>query len=130
MAEDWRTAYGRVKMELNEYKETIVPALTGRIRELEDGYSSREKTYMNAYVRYGEINQCVVAMEELSECQKEIAKFVRGIGNAGALAEEVADAMICLEQIMMIYGIRDMVDIQIQRKVLRLDERLRRESDG
>lgn len=35
MAEDWRTAYGRVKMELNEYKETIVPALMEKIQELE-----------------------------------------------------------------------------------------------
>lgn len=35
MAEDWRTAYGRVKMELEEYKETIVPALMERVQELE-----------------------------------------------------------------------------------------------
>ena len=35
MAEDWRTAYGRVKMELEEYKETIVPALMDKIQELE-----------------------------------------------------------------------------------------------
>lgn len=35
MAEDWRTAYGRVKMELEEYKETIVPALMDKIEELE-----------------------------------------------------------------------------------------------
>lgn len=35
MAEDWRTAYGRVKMELEEYKETIVPAMMEKIQELE-----------------------------------------------------------------------------------------------
>lgn len=35
MAEDWRTAYGRVKMELDEYKETIVPALMEKVQELE-----------------------------------------------------------------------------------------------
>ena len=34
MAESWRTAYGRAKMELDEYKNTIVPALTRTIREL------------------------------------------------------------------------------------------------
>lgn len=67
-------------------------------------------------------------MEELSECQKEIAKFIRGIGNAGALAEEVADALICLEQVMMIYGIREMVQIQMDRKVMRLEDKLRREA--
>lgn len=157
MAESWRTAYGRVKMELEEYKGTIVPALTRKILELETeletarlppalratplvnegdegetgleaGYAEREKVYMNAFLRWGEVHQGVVAMEELSECQKEIAKFIRGIGNAGALAEEVADALICLEQIMMIYGIREMVAIQMDRKVLRLEDRLRREA--
>lgn len=35
MAEDWRTAYGRVKMELEEYQGTIVPALMEKIRSLE-----------------------------------------------------------------------------------------------
>ena len=152
MAESWRTAYGRVKMELEEYKGTIVPALTRKIRELEAeleaarlpsalvnegdeadagleaGYAEREKVYMNAFIHYGEVHQSVVAMEELSECQKEIAKFIRGLGNAGALAEEVADALICLEQVMMIYGIREMVTIQRDRKVMRLEDKLRREA--
>ena len=35
MAEDWRTAYGRAKMELEEYQGTIVPALMERLRSLE-----------------------------------------------------------------------------------------------
>lgn len=34
MAESWKAAYGQVKMELEEYKGTIVPALTERVREL------------------------------------------------------------------------------------------------
>ena len=32
MAEDWRSAYGRVKMELEEFRGTIVPALMDRLR--------------------------------------------------------------------------------------------------
>lgn len=35
MAEDWRTAYGRARMELAEYRDTIVPALMEKIRGLE-----------------------------------------------------------------------------------------------
>ena len=132
MAEDWRTDCWKAERELEEYKGTIVPALIDRIKELENqeaaGLRIRERTYMNAFIRYGETNQAVVAMEELSECQKEIAKFIRGIGNAGALAEEVADALICLEQVMMIYGIREMVQIQMDRKVMRLEDKLRREA--
>lgn len=135
MAESWRSAYGQAKMELEEYKGTIVPALMDKIRELEQQVAQpakeldeREKTYMAAFLRYGETNQAVVAMEELSEAQKEIAKFIRGIGNAGALAEEVADALIVLEQVMMIYGIREMVQIQMDRKVMKLEDKLRREA--
>lgn len=132
MAESWREAYGKARMELEEYKGTVVPALLERIRELENGeaagYGIRERVYMNAMLHYGEVHQSVVAMEELSECQKEVAKFLRGIGNAAALAEEVADALICLEELQMIYGIRDMVTIQRDRKVMRLEDRLRREA--
>ena len=35
MAEDWKTAYGRAQMELEEYKNTIVPALMDKVRNLE-----------------------------------------------------------------------------------------------
>lgn len=91
-------------------------------------YQEREMTYTNALVRYGEEIQLVVAIEELSELQKEVTKFLRGIGNAGNLAEETADVLICIEQIMYIFGIREMVDIQMDRKVMRLDDMLRKEA--
>lgn len=35
-------------------------------------YETRVQTYTNALIRYGERNQLTVALEELSECQKEI----------------------------------------------------------
>ena len=134
MAESWKEACWKAEQELAEFKNTVVPALMERIRELEAGeragLSEREKVYTNAYIRYGEIHQAVVAMEELSECQKEIAKFIRGLGDDGRLAEEVADALICLEQIMMVHGIRERVDSQMERKVLRLEDKLRREANG
>ena len=135
MAESWKEACWKAERELEEYKGTIVPALVEKVRALEElaaqpdrELEAREKVYMNAFLRYGEVIQAVVAMEELSECQKEIAKFIRGIGNAGDLAEEVADALICLEQMMMIYGIREMVQIQMDRKVMRLEDKLRRDA--
>lgn len=132
MAESWKEACWLAEQELAEYKNTVVPALMERIRELEAGeragLSEREKVYTNAYIRYGEVFQAVVAMEELSECQKEIAKFVRGLGDDGRLAEEVADALICLEQIMMVHGIRERVDSQMRMKVMRLDLRLKQDA--
>ena len=134
MAESWKEACWKAEREVEEYKGTIVPALVEKVRVLEElaaqpdrELEKREKIYMNAFLRYGEVIQAVVAMEELSECQKEIAKFIRGIGNAGKLAEEVADALICLEE-MMIYGIREMEQIQMDRKIMRLEDDLRREA--
>lgn len=133
MAEDWRTAYGRAKMELDEYKETIVPALMDKIQELERqraAYGERQKTYTNAVIAYGERNQMVVALEELSECQKEICKYLRGNGIADNMAEEIADAMICLEQVQYFLGLDELVRKKMDQKVERLDNRLRRDAHG
>ena len=88
-------------------------------------YKQRVQTYTNALIHYGEENQLTVALEELSECQKEICKFLRGYGNAGHLAEEVADAMIMLEQVVNIFGIDEMVAQEMVRKIERLDNRLK-----
>lgn len=93
-------------------------------------YEERKQVYINALIRYGEAHQLVVATEELSECIKEICKFGRGIGNAGHLAEEVADSMIMLEQVMQIFGIEDMVHLMMEGKICRLDARLREEAYG
>ena len=89
-------------------------------------YEEREKVYTAAVNTFGEKAQIVVALEELSECQKELCKFLRGIGNAGNLAEEIADATIMLEQIRMIFGLNELVCEKMDQKIWRLDERLAR----
>lgn len=88
-------------------------------------YEQRLQTYTNALSHYGEENQLTVALEELSECQKEICKFLRGYGNAGHLAEEVADSLIMLEQVIYIFGIDEMVSQEMDRKIERLEKRLK-----
>lgn len=89
-------------------------------------YEERQKTYSNAYIAYGEVTQMVVALEELSECQKEICKYLRGFGNAGNLAEEIADATIMLEQLRYFLGLNDMVCEKMDQKIMRLDARLKK----
>lgn len=74
-------------------------------------YEEREKVYTNALIAYGEEKQCIVAIEELSECAKELCKVLRGKGDSEHLAEEIADARICLEQ--MTYFFR--LDIKLKR---------------
>ena len=57
-------------------------------------YEERTLAYNTALLIYGKSNQLVVALEELSEVQKEICKAMRGQTDLNLLAEESADATI------------------------------------
>ena len=88
-------------------------------------YEQRVQTYTNALIHFGKASQLVVALEELSECQKEICKTMRGYSNLDHLAEEIADATIMLEQVRLIFGLNDLVCEKMDEKVMRLDDRLK-----
>ena len=64
-------------------------------------YEERQRVYTNALIANGEQRQIVKCLEELAECQQVICKVVFGEDSFDHLAEEIADARICLEQ--MIY---------------------------
>lgn len=74
--------------------------------------------------RYGTEAQLMMVLEEMSELQKEICKWFRGKRDRDAVADEVADVEIMLEQVRMIFQIEDIVDDQIEKKVNRLRDRL------
>ena len=93
-------------------------------------YDERLDTYTHAMITYGIRNQMVVAVEELSECQKEICKFLRGEGDLEHLAEEVADATIMLEQVRLMFNINDMVCSKMDEKIIRLNKRLEQAVEG
>jgi NTP pyrophosphatase (non-canonical NTP hydrolase) len=84
-----------------------------------------DKTFSKAIVQYGMHNQCVVAVEELSELQKEICKALRGQPNKENMTEELADCWIVIEQLKMMFNITD-ADVQkvVWQKTTRLKERL------
>lgn len=63
-------------------------------------------------------------LEEMSELQKEICKAWRGKDNAAEIAEEVADVMIMLEQIKIIFKIGPAVEQYTEAKMERLRLRL------
>ena len=88
-------------------------------------YSERCKTYTKAMLAFGERNQLIVAVEELSECQKEICKILRGGEDFRNLAEEIADATIMLEQIQLIFSINDCVCNFMDGKIKRLEDRVK-----
>lgn len=89
-------------------------------------YEKRCETYMNALIANGDRHQMIVAIEEMSECQKAMCKILRGGENFDNLAEEVADATIALEQLRLMFNINDAVCVYMDAKIQRLEENLRR----
>lgn len=87
-----------------------------------------DETLHKAVKQFGAISQTIVAIEELSELQKELTKELRLIGNIDHLAEEVADVEIMLDQLRIIYpGLDYMVDAWRRKKITRLESRLKEE---
>ena len=62
---------------------------------------SEKKVLEAALSAYGSEIQRVVAIEELSELQKELCKSLRGQTDMQHIAEEIADVQIMLEQMMI-----------------------------
>ncbi len=60
---------------------------------------------------YGVDQTTVVAMEECSEVIQELSKFVRGTGNKRHLSEEIADVLITLKEVCIMYELKS-EDIQ------------------
>lgn len=88
------------------------------------GYEERKGVYLDALTAYGKINQLIVSVEELSECQKEICKILRGDGDLEHLAEEVADATIMIEQVRLMFDINDATCRHMDAKIERLKKRI------
>lgn len=57
--------------------------------------------------KWGPELQIIVAIEELSELQKELTKHLRGKKNKEAIIEEIVDVEIMIEQLKIIFEIMD-----------------------
>lgn len=68
-----------------------------------------DKNKLQQYIdTYGTEKQSMVAMEECAELIQAISKRVRkGTSVDDNLAEEIADVLICIEQLKMMYAISD-----------------------
>jgi len=87
-------------------------------------YAERKATYKVALRKWGVDAQVMMAVEEMSELTKEICKIFRGKGSMEELADEIADVLITIEQLKLIYELGDMVDDHIAMKIQRLQDRL------
>ena len=87
-------------------------------------YEDRKKIYQAALNKWGVDLQTMMAVEEMSELTKEICKIKRGKMDLDALADEIADVTIMLEQLREIYGLNDAVCDHMDAKILRLQSRV------
>lgn len=85
---------------------------------------------IEAVKTFGKESQMKMAIEEMSELTKELCKNFRGAGNTDAIAEEIADVEIMLEQMIYIFECTDKVvewkEYKIRRLGQMLDERRQR----
>ena len=89
-------------------------------------YQEVTDTYKQAIETYGTKAQKLMAIEEMSELTKEICKDFRGKLNREHLVEEVADVLIMLDQMLLMYEISGEEICQMcERKMERLKERLK-----
>lgn len=85
--------------------------------------------YRRALRKWGTDLQCIVLLEEMAELQKEVCKIYRyvtcGPDDILKLAEEVADVLIMLRQLMVAFDLADPVEYFKSLKLDRLEEMLR-----
>ena len=84
----------------------------------------REIIYRKAFERFGKFNQITVAIEELSELQKELCKVLRGNMNIENVVEEIADVEIMIEQLRIMFNADRDIDKVKAQKIDRLKCRM------
>lgn len=88
-------------------------------------YQETIDTYKKAIKTYGEKAQKLMAIEEMSELTKEVCKDFRGKLDREHLIEEIADVLITLDQMLLIYEIsEEEIYLMCERKMERLKERM------
>lgn len=73
---------------------------------------------------YGKEHQLIICMEEMAELTKELTKNLRGRRNFQDISEEVADVEIMLEQVKVIFDLKEEVSEAKEAKLLRLQKRI------
>lgn len=78
----------------------------------------------DALETFGKVSQMMMVLEETAELQKEISKNFRGESNITLIAEEIADVEIMLEQMKILFNIREDVEEWKKAKAKRLIQRI------
>ena len=105
----------------------LFPLLAKQRTEADKQYVAERELFALAIETWGEDDEIKMVLEEMSELQKEICKRWRGKDNAAAIAEEIADVEITLDELKMILHAEDDVKRFRAQKLERLAKRLGRE---
>lgn len=95
-----------------------------RYEDAEQSKQNAQELYRLAIDTWGADAQTVMVFEEMSELQKELCKHARGKDNREAIADEIADVQIMLEQMMILHDCGQDVKEHKESKLKRLAERL------
>ena len=85
---------------------------------------NEKQIYMMVLNTWGANAQITMVFEEMSELQKELCKSLRGKDNSNCISEEIADVLIMLEQMIVLYNCKDEVQRKREYKLHRLADRL------
>lgn len=89
----------------------------------------QQKTLQKAINWYGAYKQMLIAIEELSELQKAIVKYFRKPTEEtrNDISEEIADVYLMLKQLEIMHKNDTEIQKNIDYKIKRLQERIRKE---
>ncbi len=78
----------------------------------------------------GYAHQKEKAIEELSELQQALARDLQGEGDRANIIEEIADALVMIAQLVLLYGTHRDVERVAADKLLRTLARIEKEQKG
>ena len=87
---------------------------------------TNKNIFQEALKVWGPEKQTMMVFEEMSELQKELCKNMRGAQNKAAIAEEIADVEIMLEQMVIFHDCAAEVANAKEYKISRLFGRVQR----
>lgn len=89
-------------------------------------YEERKAVYTEAIDANGIERQVIVAIEEMAELTKELAKSFRPGGTTlEKIVDEIADVTVMTEQLRLIFNVNTEVQERIDYKVQRLAQRIK-----
>lgn len=119
---------------VNRYwsSDTLIDKINDCVSTLKDSYrpkvalSERDSVLHDYASLLGDNATKAVAIEEMTELQKEICKTLRGCDRSAQIAEEMADVYLILQMLETVLHNRDAVAAQWAKKFERIRKRVER----